>query len=73
MNDGHTCLFHNGFFTVYFGEKEDNAVTLPQSAVRKHAFMVKSMENSKKNPKRNPKRKENCFIIDASEIRAQIY
>ena len=48
----------NGFCTVYFGAKEDNAVTLPHSAVRKHAFMVKSMESSKKNPKRNSKRKK---------------
>ena len=56
MNAGHTCLFHKGFFTVYFGAKEDNAVTLAHSAVRKHNFMVKSMESSKKNAKRNPKR-----------------
>ena len=47
MNAGHTCLFHKGFCTVYFGAKEDNAVTLAHSAVRKHAFMVKSMESSK--------------------------
>ena len=52
INAGHTCLFRKGFCTVYFGAKEDNAVTLPHSAVRKHAFMVKSMESSKKNPKR---------------------
>ena len=58
MNAGHTCIFHKGFFTVYFGAKEDNAVTLPHSAVRKHAFMVKSMDSSKKNLKRNPKRKK---------------
>ena len=58
MNAGHTCLFHKGFCTVYFGAKEDNAETLPHSAARKHAFMVKSMESSKKNPKRNPKRKK---------------
>ena len=58
MNAGHTCLFHKGFCTVYFGAKEDNAVTLPHSAMRKHAFMVKSMESLKKNPKRNPKRKK---------------
>ena len=41
MNAGHTCLFHKGFCTVYFGAKEDNAVPLPYSAVRKHAFMGK--------------------------------
>ena len=34
------------------GAKEDNAVTLPHSAVRKHDFIGKSMESSKKNPKR---------------------
>ena len=40
INDGHTCLFHKGFCTVYFGAKEDNAVTLAHSAVRKHAFIL---------------------------------
>ena len=52
MNAGHTCLFREGFCTVYFGAKEDNAVTLPHSAVRKHAFSGKIMEKSKKNPAR---------------------
>ena len=33
-------------------------MTLAHSAVRKHAFMVKSMESSKKNSKRKPKRKK---------------
>ena len=37
---------------MYFGANEDNAVTLPHSAVRKHAFSGKSMESSKKNLKR---------------------
>ena len=58
MNAGHTCLFHKGICTVYFGAKEDNAVTLTHSTVINHAFMVKSMESSKKNPKINPKRKK---------------
>ena len=53
MNAGHTCLFHKGFCTVYFGAKEDNAVTLPHSAVRKHAFSREIMEKSKKNPAGN--------------------
>ena len=53
MNAGHTCLFHKGFCTVYFGAKEDNAVTLPQSTLIKHAFSGKIMEKSKKNPARN--------------------
>ena len=52
------CILHKGFCTVYFGAKEDNAVTLAHSAVRKHAFMVKSTESSKKDAKRNPKRKK---------------
>ena len=46
-NSGHTCLFHKGFCTVYFGAKENNAVTLPHSAQRKHAFLGKIKEMSK--------------------------
>ena len=49
MNSGHTCLFYKGFCTLYFGAKENNAVTLPHSAQRKHAFLGKIMEKSKKN------------------------
>ena len=41
MNAGHIRLFQKGFFTVYFGAKEDNSITLPHSAVRKHAFSEK--------------------------------
>ena len=41
MNSGHNFLFHKGFCTVYFGERENNAVTLPHSAQRKHAFLGK--------------------------------
>ena len=52
MNAGHKCLFHKGFCTMYFVVKEDNVVTLPHSAVRKHAFSGKIMEKSKKNPAR---------------------
>ena len=46
MNAGHTCIFHKGFCTVYFGAKEDNAVTLPHSALRKHAFSGKNQDVS---------------------------
>ena len=55
MNAGHTCLFHKGFFTVYFGAKEDNAATLPHSAQRNHAFTGKIQDVLKKNkyPARN--------------------
>ena len=42
MNAGHTCIFHKVFCTVYFGAKEDNAVTLPHSALNKHVFQEKS-------------------------------
>ena len=56
MNSGHTCLFHKGFFTVYLGAKEKNAVTLPHSAQRKHEFLGKIMEKSKKN--KLPERKK---------------
>ena len=37
---------------MYFGEKEDNAVTLPHIAQRKHAFTGKIQDVSKKNPAR---------------------
>ena len=43
---------HKGFRTVYFGAKEDNAVTLPHSALRKHDFPGKNQDGSKENPKR---------------------
>ena len=55
MNAGHTCLFQKGFFAVYFGAEKKNAVTLPHSAQRKHAFIGKIKNMSKKNkfPARN--------------------
>ena len=49
MNAGNKCLFHEGFCTVYFGAKEDNVVTLPHSAQRKHDFTGKIQDVSKKN------------------------
>ena len=48
MNAGHTCLFHKGFCTVYFGAKDNDAVRLPHSAQRKHAFTGKIKDMSKK-------------------------
>ena len=52
MNSGHTCIFHKGFCTVYFGASENNAVTLPHSAQRKHEFLgkIKEMSKKKKSP-----------------------
>ena len=49
MNAGHTCLFHKGFCMVYFGADNRNAVTLPHSAQRKHAFTGKIKNMTKKN------------------------
>ena len=37
---------------VYLGAKEDNAVKLPHSTQRKHAFTGKIQDASKKNPSR---------------------
>ena len=56
MNAGHKCIFHKGFCTVYFGAKEDNAVTLPHRAQRKDAFTGKNQDVSNKN--KNPARKK---------------
>ena len=55
MNSGHACLFHKVFCTVYFGVKENNAITLPQRAQRKHAFLgkIKEISNKNKLPARN--------------------
>ena len=55
MNSRHNCLFHKGFCTVYFGAKENNAVTLTHIAQRKHEFLGKIKEMSKENklPERN--------------------
>ena len=43
MNSVHTCLFHKRFCTVYFVSKENNALTFPQSAQKKHVFIGKIM------------------------------
>ena len=49
-NSGNTCLLHKGFCTVYFGAKKKNAVTLPYSKQRKHAFLgdIKDVSKTKK-------------------------
>ena len=58
MNSGHTCLFRKVFCTVYSEAKENNAVTLPHSAQRIHAFLGKIMEKSKKKIKDMSKKKK---------------
>ena len=62
MNLGHISLFQKGFCTVYFSDKKENEVTIPHSAHRKHAFLVKT---SKKPSQRNYHlgRKLLCIII----------
>ena len=69
MNVGHTCLFHTRFGAVYLGADKRNAVTLPHSAQKTHAFTGKIKDMSKK---KISSKKENCFRIATSEIRAQI-
>ena len=49
MNYIHACLFNKGFCMVYFGNNKKNAVTLPHSAQKKHAFLVKTKEKDKSN------------------------
>ena len=49
MNAVHTCIFHKGFCTVYFGAEKDNAVTLLHIAHIKRAFTGKIMDIPKKN------------------------
>ena len=45
MNSIHPCLFHKVFCTVFFSKNKQNMVTLPCSAQRKHAFLVKTKES----------------------------
>ena len=47
MNSGYTCLFHENNCMVFFSANEQNTLTLPHSAQRKHAFLVKIKEKSK--------------------------
>ena len=56
MNSERTCLFHKRFCTLYFEAKEDNAVTFPHNAQRKHLFLGKIKQMSKK--KKLPSRKK---------------
>ena len=49
INSGHTYLCQKGFCTVYFREKYKNAIKLPHSAQRKHAFLGQIKEMSKTN------------------------
>ena len=67
INAGHTCLFHKGFCTVYFGADKRNAVTLPHSAQRKHAFLGKIKDMSKKNT--FPARKKNALELLHQRLR----
>ena len=56
VNELGTSLFikKKWCYTVYFGAKEKNTVTLPHSSQRKHAFLgeIKEMSKTKKLPSR---------------------
>ena len=58
-----TSKFQNfiGFCTLYLGAKENNAVTLPHIAQRKHAFLGKIKEMPKKN--KLPSRKKTALEL----------
>ena len=56
LNEFGTYLFiPQRFYTVYFGAKEKNAVTLPHSAQSKHEFWgeINEISKTKKLPSRN--------------------
>ena len=58
---GDTCLFHKNAFTVHFGYKKENSVTLPYIAQRKHAFLVKTKEKTK--AKKKAPRKKVALVL----------
>ena len=62
INSGYTYLFHKGFCTIFFSDNEQNAVTLPHIAKRKHAFLVKTKEKSK-SQKKFPKKKVSLKLL----------
>ena len=47
MDSEHTCLLQKWFYMVTFCDNKKNAVTLPHSAQRTQAFLVKSKEKTK--------------------------
>ena len=51
MNLVHTCLLYKGFCTILSNDNEQNTLTLPYTAQRKHAFWVKMKEKSKSQKK----------------------
>ena len=69
MNLGQICLFHKGFCMVSFSDNKQNAVTLPHSTQRKHAFLVETKEKSKS----QKILKESFFGVIASVIRTQFH
>ena len=56
INLVHTYNFHKGFCTVFFSDNKHTTMTLPHSAQRKHALLVKTKEKSKSQKKINKKR-----------------
>ena len=47
MNLGNNYFFHKGICRVYFGDRNKDAVTIQNSAHKKHAFLEKTMNISK--------------------------
>ena len=66
-----TLFINKGFCTVYFGNKKKSAVTLPHSAYKKHAFLVKNNEMDK-SKKVTPSNKVD-FVIITPHIGTQVY
>ena len=61
-NLGNTCLFGKKICTVLFSDNEQNAVILPHSAQRKHAFLVK-MKKKSKSQNQIPKKKVSLELL----------
>ena len=65
---GHTCIFHIGFYVVFFSANQQKTVTLLHSAQRKCAFLVKTKEVKITNSQ-----KESFSVIIASDIGTQVH
>ena len=62
MKLGHPCLFNKILCTVYFGDKEKNAVNLPHSAHQKHTFSGK-IKQTPKTKKLAPRKKISLELL----------
>ena len=53
MNQGHTCIYHEGFCIILFIDNEQNTVTLPHSTQLRYAFLVDKNKGKVKTTKSN--------------------